>query len=182
MRLRIRIGPRATSCVPKPGPNDAAVGFEELVGDLEDCEHQAALGTPGDMAAAGLAPDEFAGLAFDALCGAFLVDQRALEHIGLFDIDMLMVGQHRARRKAHQGGHQAGPAIKQERLGLAAGEAGLLPFHLLRAHEMGMRIGVLRRRHGVHGEAPCDDLLSDPSRFASSRQQSVFERSGNRFA
>src|SRR5882757_101803 len=63
--------------------DDAAVGFEEFVGDLEDRQHQAALRTPGDMAAALLAPDEFAGLAFDALGRAFLVDQAAFEHIGL---------------------------------------------------------------------------------------------------
>src|SRR4051812_15276305 len=45
------------------GVDDAAVGFEEFVGDLEDRQHQAALRTPGDVAAALLAPDEFAGLA-----------------------------------------------------------------------------------------------------------------------
>src|SRR4051812_46741556 len=49
------------------GVDDAAVGFEKLVGDLEDRKHQSTLRTPGDMAAALRAPDEFAGLAFDAL-------------------------------------------------------------------------------------------------------------------
>src|SRR4030088_832297 len=57
------------------GIDDATVGLEELVGDLEDRQHQPALGTPGDVAAALLAPDEFAGLAFDALRRAFLVDK-----------------------------------------------------------------------------------------------------------
>src|SRR4051794_20439985 len=57
----------------------SAVGFEELVGDLEDREHQPALRTPRGMAAALFAPDEFAGLAFDAFRRAFLVDQAALE-------------------------------------------------------------------------------------------------------
>src|SRR4051812_36316349 len=41
---------------------DAAVALVEFVRDLEHREHQPALGRPGDMAAALLAPDEFAGL------------------------------------------------------------------------------------------------------------------------
>src|SRR3954453_21179392 len=94
------------------GVNDAAVGLEELVGDLEDREHQAAFGTPCDVTAALFAPDEFAGLAFDALCRAFLVDQAAFEHVSLLDVDMLVVGQYRARRKPHQRSHQAGRAIE----------------------------------------------------------------------
>src|SRR5690242_3862124 len=73
------------------GVDDAAVGLEELVGDLEDREHQPAFGTPCDVAAALFAPDEFAGLAFDALCRAFLVDEAAFEHVGLLDVDMLVV-------------------------------------------------------------------------------------------
>src|SRR5438093_6482210 len=81
------------------GIDDAAVGLEELVRHLEDREHQPAFGTPGDMAAALLAPDEFAGLAFDALRRPLLVDERAFEHVGLFDVDVLVVGQHRARRE-----------------------------------------------------------------------------------
>jgi hypothetical protein len=108
------------------------------------------------VAAALFAPDEFAGLAFDALGRTFLVDERTFEHIGLLDIDVLVVGQYRARRKAHQRGHQAGLAIEQQRLGFAAGEAGLLPFHAVGANQMGMRICSLRalRRHGVHGDPP----------------------------
>jgi hypothetical protein len=126
------------------------------LGTLEDREHQPALRTPCDVAAALFAPDEFAGLAFDALCRAFLVDQAALENVGLLDIDVLVVGQHRARREPHQRGHQAGRAVEQQRLGLAAGEAGLLPLHAVGANEMGMRLGALSalRRHGVHGNAP----------------------------
>src|SRR6202023_472877 len=71
-------------------------GSQELVGDLEDREHQPALRTPCDVAAALLAPDEFAGLALDALCRAFLVDEATLKNVGLLDVDMLVVGQHRA--------------------------------------------------------------------------------------
>src|SRR6202051_609788 len=95
------------------GVDDAAVGLEELVGDLEDRKHQPALWTPGDVAAALLPPDEFTGLAFDALRRPFLVDQAALEHIGLLDMDVLVVRQHGAWRKSHQRGHQAGRAIEQ---------------------------------------------------------------------
>ena len=138
------------------GVDNAAVGLEELVGDLENREHQPAFGTPCDVAAALLAPDEFAGLGLDALCWAFLVDEAALKNVGLLDIDVLVVGQHRARREPHQRGHQAGRAIEQQRLGFAAGEAGLLPLHALGANDVGMRVGGLGtlRRHGVHGNAP----------------------------
>lgn len=66
---------------------------------------------------------------------AFLVDQAALEHIGLLDVDVLVVGQHRTRFKPHQRGHQAGLVIEQQRLGLAAGKAGLLPLHGVGANE-----------------------------------------------
>src|SRR5207248_2038452 len=85
------------------GIDDAAVGLKKLVRHLKDGEHQAALGTPGNVAAALLAPDEFAGLAFDAFRRAFLVDERTLEHVGLLDVDVLVVGQHRAGLKPHQG-------------------------------------------------------------------------------
>src|SRR2546430_13401530 len=68
------------------GVDDAAVGLKELVRHLEDREHQPAFGTPGDMAATLLPPDEFAGLAFYALRRTFLVDERAFQHVGLLDI------------------------------------------------------------------------------------------------
>src|SRR5216683_7478547 len=77
------------------GIDDAAVGLEELVGDLEDREHQPAFRTPCDVAAALLAPDEFAGLGLDALCRAFLVDETALKNVGLLEVDVLVVGQQR---------------------------------------------------------------------------------------
>src|ERR1700688_4273343 len=126
------------------GIDGAAVGLEELVGDLEDREHQPALRAPRDVAAALLAPDEFAGPGLDALRRALLVDQAAFKNVGLLDIDVLVVGQYRARRKPHQRGHQAGGVIEQQRLGLATGEAGLLPFHTLGANEVGMGVGGLR--------------------------------------
>src|SRR4030088_2045413 len=81
------------------GIDDTAVGLEELVGDLKDREHQPAFGTPCDVAAARLAPDEFTGLGLDTLRRAFLVDQMPLKNVGLLDVDVLMIGQHRARRE-----------------------------------------------------------------------------------
>src|SRR4051794_916053 len=141
------------------GIDDAAVGFEELVGHLEHREDQRALRAPRGMAAAGLAPDEFARRSRHARDWTFLVDETAFEHIALLDVDMLMVGQHRAGREPHQSGHQAALAIEQQRLGLAAWEARGLPLHAGGLNQMGMRVGALRARccHGVHGDAPCSD-------------------------
>src|SRR4051795_984721 len=62
---------------------DAAVAVEELVRDLEHCDHDAALGRPGDMAAAWFAPHELAGADRQAFGRAFLVDQLSGDHIGL---------------------------------------------------------------------------------------------------
>src|SRR5689334_18085595 len=140
------------------GVDHAAVSLEELVRHLEDRKHQAALRTPGDMAAVRLAPYELAGLAFDTLRRPFLVDERALQHIGLLDIDVLMIWQHGARGEAHQGRHQPGLAIEQKRLGFATGKARLLPFHVLRLNEMRMRLGSswTLRRDGIHDGSPCD--------------------------
>src|SRR3979411_2309295 len=49
------------------GAAAGAGALEERVGGLEDREHQPAPGTPRDVAAARLAPDEFAGPGLDAL-------------------------------------------------------------------------------------------------------------------
>src|SRR5258708_11986468 len=86
------------------GIDDAAVGLEELVGDLEDCEHQPALRTPCDVAAALLAPDEFAGLALDTPSLAFLFDHAPLELAGILDVNIPLVQHHPARLKPHQHG------------------------------------------------------------------------------
>src|ERR1700704_6024687 len=134
-----RMAPGLVPVLPR-GIDNAAVSLEELVGHLEDRKDQRAIGTPGNMAAAGLAPDELTGLAFHVLCRTFLVDETALDHIALLDIDVLMVWQHGARREPHQGSHQARGAIEQQRLGFAAGKAGLLPFHLLRTYQVGMLV------------------------------------------
>ena len=80
----------------------------------------------------------------DALGRAFLVDQPAFQHVGLLDVDVLMVRQHRARRKAHQRGHQPGLGIGHQRLDLAAGKSRRLPFDLGRLDDVRM----LARRFG----------------------------------
>src|SRR5262249_55789381 len=101
-----------------------------------------------DVAAAGLAPDELALSDLEALDRALLVDQPAFEHVGLLDLDVLVVGQHAARGKAHQRGDEAGRLVEQQRLRLAAGKTRLLPFHLGRAHDRRM-LGL--RGDGIHG-------------------------------
>src|SRR4051812_19495243 len=72
--------------------DDTAIGLEKLIRDLKDREHQPALGTPCDMAAAPLAPDELTRLGLHALGRAFLIHQMTLQNIGLLDVDMLMIG------------------------------------------------------------------------------------------
>src|SRR5262249_5982712 len=92
-------GPAFSFCPPAPDgfpvlPGDvghAAVALVELIGNLEHRQHQPALGRPGDVAAAGLTPHEFAGLDLEAGGGALLVHQLAFEHIGLLDLHMLVV-------------------------------------------------------------------------------------------
>src|ERR1700733_3096882 len=106
------------------------------------------------MAAAGLAPDEFAGADGKAFGRAVLVDELAFEHVSLLDLDVLMVGQRGAGRESHQRGDEPGLLVEQQALDLAAGKSRLLPFHLGRAHHVRMRIGrvVLGLwRDGVHG-------------------------------
>src|SRR5690348_5108152 len=65
------------------------VALEELVGDLEHRQHQAAVRAPGDVAASGLAPDELALLDLEALGRTLLVDQAALQPVGLLDLHVL---------------------------------------------------------------------------------------------
>src|ERR1700734_1327968 len=77
-------------CIPVGAGNvgHPAVLFEKLVGHLKHGKHKPALGRAGDVAAAGLAPDELAGTDAQALGRTFLIDQPALEHISLLDLDM----------------------------------------------------------------------------------------------
>src|SRR5690242_4371295 len=118
--------------------DDPPVGLEKFVGDLKNREHQPAFRTPGDVTATGLTPDELAGSRLDPFRWTFLVDQMAFEDIGLLDIDVLVVRQHRARCKTHQRRHQACLPVEQQCLGFATWKAGLLPFHVLRADEVRM--------------------------------------------
>jgi len=130
---------------------DAPVALEEFVRDLKHCEHEGTLGCPGDMPAARLAPDKLPGIDFGARSRPLLVHELALDHVGLLDLDMLMIGQSRPRRAAHEGGDQPRLRLKQQRLDLATGKAGLLPFHIGRAHNMGMPGGLgFTLCHGMH--------------------------------
>src|SRR4051812_31162461 len=63
--------------------DDLAVLLEELVGHLEDGDHQPALGRPGRVAAAGRAVDEFARADLQAVLRSLAVDETAFEHVGL---------------------------------------------------------------------------------------------------
>src|SRR6516162_8273596 len=90
----------------------AAVALVELIGNLKHRQHQPALGRPGDMAATALAPDELAGLDLEPRGGTFLVHELALEHVGLLDLHMLMVGKNGSGRKAHQRGDEPGPPVE----------------------------------------------------------------------
>src|SRR5664279_1311427 len=136
----------------------AAVLLEELVGDLEHGDEQAALWRPGRMPAAGRPPDEFAGADFNAGVGAFLVDQRAFQHVSLLDQNMFMVGQLGARRHFDQHGGEPAFGIEQQRLHLAAGKAHLLPRHVLGAHHARAqridRLCIVGIRLDVHGLPP----------------------------
>jgi hypothetical protein len=53
------------------------------------------------MAAAGLAPDEFARTDSEPLRRAFLVDELAFENVGLLDLDVLVIRQRGAGREFH---------------------------------------------------------------------------------
>src|SRR3981189_523289 len=82
----------------------AAVALVEFVRDLEHRKHQPALGRPGDMAAAFLTPDEFAGLDLEPRRRPLLVHELSFEHDGLLDLYALVVGKDRARPEAHHPG------------------------------------------------------------------------------
>src|SRR5882672_959960 len=131
----------------------AAVALEELVWYLEDREHEPALRAPSRVAAAGGTPDEVALGHCETGVRTFPVYQLACEHVGLLDLDVLVVGQHRAGRKAHQRGREAAVAIEQQRLHFTAGKPRLLPLHFADANMVGPQIsraGGLLRGHGIH--------------------------------
>src|SRR6266446_6073123 len=123
----------------------AAVALEELVGYLEDCEHEPALRAPSRVAAAGGTPDEVALGHCETGVRTFPVYQLASEHVGLLDLDVLVVG--------HQRGREAAVAIEQQRLHFTAGKPRLLPLHFAHANMVGpqnSRAGGLLRGHGIH--------------------------------
>src|SRR3954468_830789 len=79
---------------------DAAVGLEESIRHLEHGEEDAAFRpSPRFVPTTGRPPNELPGFAL-----AFGANQAAFEHISLLDLDVLMVGQVRARRHAHERG------------------------------------------------------------------------------
>src|SRR5215475_12911126 len=147
----------------------AAVALKELVGHLEDREHEAALRAPSRVAAPRGAPDEITRRYREASIGTFSVHQLALEYVGLLDLDVLMVGEHGAGRKAHQGGHEAAVAIKQQRLHFATGKPRLLPLHFAHANVVGFEISWAEGLggHGIHRillREHCHDSLARISR------------------
>src|SRR6202453_2227089 len=119
---------------------NAPVLLEEFVRHLEHCQHQAALGRAGNMAAGGFAPDEFTGADTEPFRWTFLIDQPALEHVSLLDLDVFVVRQHRARREAHQGSDESTLLVEQQTLHLAAGKPRLLPFLLSGPDDVGMGV------------------------------------------
>src|ERR1700722_12022529 len=70
---------------------DPTVALVKFVRHLEHGEHQTALGRAGDMAAAGLAPNELARTHAQTFRWTILVDQPAFEDLGLLDLDVLVV-------------------------------------------------------------------------------------------
>src|SRR6185312_3376827 len=83
---------------------------DEHVRFHEDRQQHTAIGRPGAMAAPGGAPDILAGLAF-----ALLVAQAAFEHVGLFDVEMLVQWQRRTRcPPADCGGEAALLVLEQD--------------------------------------------------------------------
>src|ERR1700744_1364505 len=96
------------------------------------------------MACAGFAPHELAGTNAQPRYRSLFVDELAFEHVSLFDLDVLVVRQNRARREPHKRGHEASLLVKKETLYLAAGKACLFPFHLGWTHD----VRVIAERFG----------------------------------
>src|SRR5437763_13449127 len=94
------------------GVGDTAVALEELVRKLKHRQHHSALGRVSAVPTPGGAPDELTGTDREASIRAFLVNEAALEYVGLLDLDMLMVGQHRTRCKAREHGDEPALRIK----------------------------------------------------------------------
>src|ERR1700739_1671245 len=94
------------------GVDHAAIGLEELGGNLEDGEYQRAFRTPFRVAASWLPPHELPASARHTLRRSILVDQAALDHVTLFNVDVLVVRKHRTGRTAHQRRHRPGGAIE----------------------------------------------------------------------
>ena len=100
----------------RPSASKNLFGTWKIASISPPCGHQA------HMAAACSRQMNSPALHSMPCAGPSLSTRLTLEDVGLLDVDVLVVGQHRARRKPHQRGHQAGLAIEQQRLGFAAGK------------------------------------------------------------
>ena len=107
------VSDRAEPCESLKANTVFATGLEELVGHLEEGDHHAALGCPGGVAGPGRAGHVLAGVNGETFFRAFLVLEAAFEHVGLLDLDVLVIGQRRARRHAQECGQQAGVAVDE---------------------------------------------------------------------
>lgn len=68
------------------------VGLEKFIGNLENRNKSTSLGRPGRVSASSWTPYELTCLAFHAGVRAVTVHQMAIEHPGLLDLHMFMVG------------------------------------------------------------------------------------------
>src|SRR5258708_29760470 len=114
---------------------DLTVFLVELVGDLEDGNHQTAFRGPSRMTAARGTPDKLAGTAGQALFWSILVDQSTFDHESLLEHHVLMVRQFGTRIHLQQHGEQAGLFVDHQRLHMAAWIADWLPRHIVGVDE-----------------------------------------------
>ena len=136
---------------------DAAVLLVEFVRNLEHRQHQAAFGRPGDMPAARLAPDEFARRDLEAGGRTLLVHELAFQHEGLLDLDMLVVGQDRARLELASA--RSTRPVAGSNSSVLTSQPGKRVFcHSMSAGRDDMRMlvgnGLALRRDGIHGRSP----------------------------
>ena len=107
--LPICPAPRVSPFAPAPWPPPAS--FQELVGLEEKAEDEAAVGGVGFVTVAGRAPDEVAGLGH-----AFVVADAALQHVGLLDVLVHVVGHDAAGRDLEEAREEAAVGVLKLRL------------------------------------------------------------------
>src|SRR5512134_1678190 len=109
---------------------------EELVGLEEEAEHEAALRCARHVLAPLRPPDVLAGGHL-----ALVVDEAALEHPALLELDVLVHRQLRARREARQRRHDSGLGILYQDLDVDA-------LVRRRPPRQGVDVDVTRRKRG----------------------------------